>query len=149
MFSILDQRNSFGTSTADGELPNQIYTGRMISPNGDQTQNDAYPAYSHPRPATGGEIAIPYFVEFCATDGIEPPTAQVTLNVYGAEENDSISAPASGWVLVGSMQIPAGKWKAVTRPRVAVSSNEYKWFKCSVAGSGSAHIRADLMRYSS
>jgi hypothetical protein len=146
MYSIVDNLNSFGTATGEGELPNKIYVGRMISPNGDESQAEVYPAYSYPRPAEGGEIVIPYYVEFCVTDGTDIPTAQVTLSVYGAEENDSLTPP-SDWVMLGSMQVPAGKWKALTRPKVAISDNTFKWFKCSTAGTGSSHIRADLMRF--
>jgi hypothetical protein len=87
-------------------------------------------------------------VEFCATDNIAPPTGGCTLNVYGAEENDSVTAPTGNWRLVGSVEVPAGKWTVSVKPRVAISENAFKWFKCSVAGTGSAHIRADLMRYS-
>jgi hypothetical protein len=87
-------------------------------------------------------------VEFCATDNIAPPTGGCTLNVYGAEENDSVTAPTGNWRLVGSVEVPAGKWTVSVKPRVAISENAFKWFKCSVAGTGSAHIRGDLMRYS-
>jgi hypothetical protein len=140
MGSIRDALNSFGTATAAGELPNKIYVGRTLT--------DGTMAYGHPRPPEGGEVSIPYYVEFCATDSIAPPTGVCTLNVYGSEENDSVTAPTGNWRLVGSLEVPAGKWTVNTKPRVAVSENAFKWFKCSVAGTGSAHIRADLMRYS-
>ena len=136
-FSIKDALNSLGEVTAAGELPNKIYVGR--------TQADGTQGYGFPLPPRGGEVTIPYYVEFTADN---PPTGAVTLNVYGADENDSTTAPATGWVVIGELQVPAGKWKALTRPRVPVPDTEYKWFKVSVAGTGSSRIRADLTRFS-
>jgi hypothetical protein len=140
MFSIRDALSSFGTATAQGELPNKIYVGRTL-PTGEQ-------GYGYPRPPEGGEVSIPYYVEFCATDGSALPTGMCTLSVYGSEENDSTTAPSGNWRLIGTVEVPPGKWKPLTRPRVALSENAFKWFKCSIAGTGSAHIRADLMRFS-
>jgi hypothetical protein len=141
MFSIRDKLNSFGIVTGNGELPDKIYVGR--------TQSDGKPGYGYPRPPEGGEASIPYFVEFCVTGETAVPTTAVTLSIYGAKENDSLTAPSSGWVVIGTLTIPAGEWSLTTRPRVAVSDNTYKWFKCAVAGSsGTAKIRADFMRYS-
>jgi hypothetical protein len=101
MGSIRDALNSFGTATAAGELPNKIYVGRTLT--------DGSMAYGHPRPPEGGEVSIPYYVEFCATDSIAPPTGVCTLNVYGSDENDSVTAPTGNWRLVGSLEVPAGK----------------------------------------
>ena len=116
MFSKRDALNTFGVVSSEGDFPNKIYVGRALP--------DGSIGYGYPRPSKGGEASIPYYVEFCVTDGTNPPTGVVTLNVYGAEENDSTISPTTGWNLIGSLSVSAGNWKDRIYPRVAISEKQ-------------------------
>ena len=132
--TIRDYLNNFGTVTAAGVFPNNIYVGR-----GTNTVSD--PNY----PAEGGEIKTPYFAEFFSGN-TAPPTAEVKLTVEGAPDNGGAAAPGSGWVEAGSLVIPAGEWDKAGKYNVAFSDTKYKWFRAKIAGSGTAAVNAFLKR---
>jgi hypothetical protein len=132
-YSIKDALNSFGSASTAGPLPNNIYVGKGT--NRVQARADSQ----------GGEAGIPHFAEFRAL-GTTIPTAAASLIVEGAPDNGGASAPAAGWTTVGRLDIPAGAWQKDGTYRVAFSDSPYKWFRCSIAGTGTASIQAFLFR---
>ena len=132
-YSINDYLNDFGKATAAGNLPNFIYVGRPANSVSDEKFDPQ-----------GGEIKIPYFAEFQAVGA--PPSGEAVLSVEGAPDNHSGTPPASGWVQVGSLTVPAGSWKKNSRFSVAFSNSPYKWFRAKTAGTATANVQAFLKR---
>jgi hypothetical protein len=150
-FSIYDYKNKFldGTEAA-GADSNKIYVGT--------TKSEADYAYMRPGPAgssypAGGDVSVPYFVEFRITQG--PASGKkLVLTVLGAKavadaggkpsfgaDGKPAEPAAADFTVVGQLTVPDTAVEEATPYRVAVSSNKYKWFKVTVAeGKASAFL---------
>lgn len=138
-FSIHDERNSFGTATAAGELPNQLYVGKG---SGNKT-------YWTRRDSQGGQLGVPFFAEFFVqpADGVMP-TGDVALTIEGAPDTatttDTPSPAAAAWKLVGNLTIPKEAFDDIAPFRVGFSNSKYKWFRAKFTGAGVSSVSAYL-----